>query len=75
MISFFLKIPHFLSSILSSISVSSSEMVDISYLLSTSSCIHVLVNFHLRIDGFFSFDKIRVNDIVIDNRLKLINVT
>ena len=54
---------------------SSSEVKNISDMLSTSNCIRVLVNFHLRIDGFFSFDKIRVNDIVIDNRLKLINVT
>ena len=33
--------------------VSSSEVKNISDLLSTSNCVHILVNFHLRIDRLF----------------------
>ena len=49
---------------------SSSEVKNISDMLSTSNCIRVLVNFHLRIDGLFLFNKIRIHDIHIDSRFK-----
>ena len=47
--------------------VSSSEVKNISDLLSTSNCVHVLVNFQYR--STFLFDKIHEHDIMIDSRL------
>ena len=54
---------------------SSSEVKNFSNLLSTSNCIHDLVNFHLCINGFFFFDKICELDILTDSKFKWINVT
>ena len=54
---------------------SSSEVKNFSNLLSTSNRIHDLVNFHLRINGFLFLDKIRAHDIMVDGRLKWINLT